>query len=103
MEASTTASARLLEHVLEGVLDGVDGALGATDDPAEAGLAAQVLDDLGTALGQRLDGGDRLGAGGLDQAGDGAAQRLGTDGDGELVGRGAGGAGSRRWPGCGPP
>ena len=42
----------LLEHVLEGVLDGVDGPLGATDDPAEAGLAAQVLDDLGAVLGE---------------------------------------------------
>ena len=48
-----------------------------------------------------LDGGDGLGAGGLDEAGDGAAQRLGTHGDGELVGGGAGGAGSLGGPGAG--
>ena len=101
LEASDDLGRALLEHVLEGVLDGVDGALGAAHDPAEAGLVTQLLDDLGTVLGQLLDGGGRLGAGGLDQAGDGAAQRLGTDGDGELLGRGAGGAGGLGGPGAG--
>src|SRR3712207_7423583 len=60
---------RLLEHLLEGVLDGVHRALGAEDDLADGGLATQLLDDLGTADGEGLDGGDRLGAGGAHQAG----------------------------------
>src|SRR3954447_10634404 len=92
---------RLLEHVVHGVLDGVDSLLGAAHDPAEAGLTAQVLDDLGTVLGQVLDGGQRLGTGGLDQAGDGVAQHLGTDGGGELLRGGAGVAGSLGRPGTG--
>src|SRR3712207_8966638 len=45
----------LLEDVLQGVLDGVDGTLGASDDLAERGLAAQLVDDTRAALGQRLD------------------------------------------------
>src|SRR4051794_24766458 len=92
---------RLLEHVVHGVLDGVDSLLGTAHDPAEAGLTAQVLDDLGTVLGQVLDGGQRLGTGGLDQAGDGVAQHLGTDGGGELLRGGAGVAGSLGRPGTG--
>src|SRR3954464_3134311 len=92
---------RLLEHVVHGVLDGVDSLLGTAHDPAEAGLTAQVLDDLGTVLGQVLDGGQRLGTGGLDQAGDGVAQHLGTDGRGELLRGGAGVAGSLGRPGTG--
>src|SRR4051794_26257180 len=80
----------VLEDLLDLVLDGVDGGLGPADDAAEARLGAELLDDAGTALGERLDGRGGLGPGGLDEARDGAADGLGAHGGGELGGRGAG-------------
>ena len=99
MEASATASAVSCSDALGAGLDGVDGVLGATDDAAEAGLAAELLDDLGTALGELLDGGEGLGAGGLHEA---AVDGLGADGAGDLLGGGTGVVHGLGRPGCGP-